>query len=121
MRFNLFNDHHETLTTMTEPASDPTRDYRWRLSISRAEWLILAARLADAVNYLNFKSACHDQPSQSNKSLAYLRIWQTMHDLQRSERDAEDIDRLGRNEPDDVPWKSPTTVNEPDEPPLKPW
>ena len=24
--FNLFNDHHETLTTMTAPTSDPTRD-----------------------------------------------------------------------------------------------
>lgn len=48
-------DHHETLKTMTAPTSDPTRDYRWRLSISREEWLILATRLADAVNYPNFK------------------------------------------------------------------
>lgn len=102
--FNLYNDHHEALSSMTRPASDPTRDYRWRLSVSREEWLILATRLADAVNYSNFKSACHKRPDQDSKAGALLHVWGIMSDLQRDENYPQ------RDDPDS------TTIDEPDKP-----
>jgi len=104
---------------MTKPASDESRDYRYRIGLDKKDWIKLAARLAEAVDYSNFKSAVHDQPSQSNKSMAYLRIWQTMMDVQRADRDAEDDDRLGHDD-DSIPCKSPTTIDEPDKPAKQP-
>jgi hypothetical protein len=101
---NLYNDHHEVLSSMTKPASDESGDYRYWIGLDKKDWIKLAARLAEAVDYSNFKSAVHDQPSQSNKSMAYLRIWQTMMDVQRADRDAEDDDRLGHDD-DSIPWK----------------
>lgn len=113
--FNLFNEHHETLKTMTEPSSDPTRDYRWRLSISRAEWLILATRLAEQVTYSNFKSACHKRPDQESKAGALMKVWQVMADVQREEN-YPTTDKFN----DYAPWKSATTIDEPDKPTKKP-
>jgi hypothetical protein len=54
--FNLFNDHQAILPSMIKPASDESRDYRWRLSINRDDWITLAGRPAAAVDYTNFKS-----------------------------------------------------------------
>jgi hypothetical protein len=67
---------------MRRPTSDDARDYRYRLSISKRDWVKLAAELASEVDYPNFKSAVHDRPDQENKSRAYLEIWSIMHDVQ---------------------------------------
>jgi hypothetical protein len=69
--FNLF-DANQDLPSIGRPTSDESRDYRWRMSISKADWIRLAARLAEAVDYSNFKNAVHDQPDQGNKGRAYL-------------------------------------------------
>jgi hypothetical protein len=82
---NLWRDHHAALPSMTEPTSNELRDYRWRLSVSKADFVTLAARLAEGVTYSNFKSAVHKEPSQQNKSLPYLRVWQLLNDVQRAE------------------------------------
>jgi hypothetical protein len=82
---NLYNEHHETLMSMEEPTSDPTRDYRWRMSVLKEDFVKLAGRLAEAVTYSNFKSAVHDRKDQQNKTLAYGKLWQTMHDVQVDE------------------------------------
>src|ERR1700759_1216709 len=66
--YNLYNEHHETLASMEMPTSDPGRDYRWRMSISKEDFVKLAGRLAEAVTYSNFKSAVHDRPDQQNKT-----------------------------------------------------
>ena len=71
---NLF-DANKNLPSIEHPTSDEARDYRWRMSISKADWVQLAARLAEAVDYSNFKNAVHDQPDQLNKNRAYLAIW----------------------------------------------
>jgi hypothetical protein len=83
--FNLYNEHHETLASMEEPTSDPSRDYRWRMSVSKEDFVKLTGRLAEAVTYSNFKSAVHDRKDQQNKSSAYVKVWQTMHDVQVDE------------------------------------
>jgi hypothetical protein len=84
--FNLFNDYHKELPSMTKPTSDESRDYRWRLSIDRTDWPRLAARLAESVTYSNFKSAVAKQPGQANKIGALHEVWATMARLQWDER-----------------------------------
>jgi hypothetical protein len=83
--YNLYNEHHETLASMEMPTSDPSRDYRWRMSVSKEDFVKLAGRMAEAVTYSNFKSAVHDRPDQQNKTLAYGKVWQTMHEVQVEE------------------------------------
>jgi hypothetical protein len=80
---NLWDEHHETLKSMTEPTSGETRDYRWRLSLDKTDWMRLACRLAQAIDYSNFKSECHKRPDQANKTLVYSKVWQVLHDVQR--------------------------------------
>jgi hypothetical protein len=82
--FNLF-DANQDLPSLERPTSDESRDYRWRMSISKADWVQLAARLAEAVDYSNFKNAVHDQPDQGNKGRPYLAIWRIMHEVQLAE------------------------------------
>jgi hypothetical protein len=82
--FNLF-DASKDLPSMERPTSDESRDYRWRMSISKADWVQLATRLAEAVDYSNFKNAVHDQPDQLNKGRPYLAIWRIMHEVQLAE------------------------------------
>ena len=82
--FNLFNANQD-LPSLERPTSDESRDYRWRMSIGRADWVLLAARLAASVDYSNFKNAVHDQPDQINKGRAYLAIWRVMHEVQLAE------------------------------------
>ena len=72
--------------SMRKLTSDENRDYRWRLSISKRDWVKLAAEIASEVDYPNFKSAVHDRPDQDNKSGPYLEIWSIMHALQMDER-----------------------------------
>ena len=82
--FNLFTANKD-LPSIGRPTSDESRDYRWRMSIGKADWIRLAARLAEAVDYSNFKNAVHDQPDQLNKGRAYLAIWRVMHEVQLAE------------------------------------
>jgi hypothetical protein len=82
--FNLF-EANQDFASLERPNSDESRDYRWRMSIGRADWVQLAARLAETVDYSNFKNAVHDQPDQLNKGRAYLSIWRVMHDVQLAE------------------------------------
>lgn len=107
--FNLYNAHHETLASMTEPTSDATRDYRWRLSVSKADWIELAALLASEIDYGNFKSACHKRPDQDSKAGALMKVWQILADVQREEN-YPTSDKFN----DYAPWKSLTTIDEPD-------
>jgi len=79
---NLYSRYRKACPSMRKPTSDETRDYRWRLSISKRDWVKLAAELASEVDYPNFKSAVHDRPDQANKSRAYAEVWATMHQVQ---------------------------------------
>ena len=74
------------LPPVEKPNSDETRDYRWRVSLDRNDWLTLAGRLAAGVGYSNFKSAVAKEPSQQNKSEAYHDIWATLYRVQLNER-----------------------------------
>ena len=82
---NLFRSHRETCASMEPPTSDEARDYRYRLSISKRDWMKLAAKLAEQVEYNNFKMAVHERPDQADKTAAYSEIWWTMRRVQMGE------------------------------------
>jgi hypothetical protein len=82
---NLYRDHHKELASMEPPTSDESRDYRWRISISPGDWLKLATRLADQIDYSNFKSEVHKRADQANKTAPYHEVWATMARLQWEE------------------------------------
>jgi hypothetical protein len=46
---NLFRSHRETCASMDPPTSDEARDYRYRLSISKRDWMKLAAKPAEMI------------------------------------------------------------------------
>ena len=80
--FNLFNDDQAILPRVIKPVSDESRDYRWRLSITRDDWITLAGRPAAAVDYTNFKSEVAKRSDQRNKSGPYHETWAVMRGLQ---------------------------------------
>jgi hypothetical protein len=82
---NLHRRYSTKCPSMRNPTSDETRDYRYRLSISKRDWVKLVAELASNVDYPNFKTAVHDRPDQENKSQPYLEIWSIMHAVQVDE------------------------------------
>jgi hypothetical protein len=82
---NLYDRYRGKCPSMRKPTSDDTRDYRYRLSISKCDWVKLAAELASEVDYPNFKSAVHNRPDQNNKSRPYFKIWSIMHAVQLDE------------------------------------
>ncbi len=79
---NLYNRYRDKCPSMRKPTSDDTRDYRYRISISKRDWVKLAGLLAAAVGYPNFKAEIHQRPDQANKGQAYAEVWATMHRLQ---------------------------------------
>jgi hypothetical protein len=84
---------NKDLASIEKPTSDESRDYRWRMSLDRQDWLTLVGQLAAAVDYPNFKSAVAKEPSQQNKSEAYHDVWTTLHELQRKENHGKDRNR----------------------------
>jgi hypothetical protein len=70
---------------MTRPNADETRDYRWRISMRKKDWVAIVAQLATEISYCNFKDEIHKRPDQSNKHSAYLSVWSAMLRVQQSE------------------------------------
>lgn len=81
--FNLY-EQNQDLKSLSKPVSDESRDYRWILSVSKNEWIKMAARLACEVRYPNFKSACA-KTDQAAKLGALHDIWSIRHAEQRKE------------------------------------
>jgi hypothetical protein len=52
--FNLFLAFKDKYP-MTLPQADEARDYRWRLSMKRADWALVVAELAAGIDYANFQ------------------------------------------------------------------
>jgi hypothetical protein len=82
---NLFTKYAKACPSMRKPTADNARDYRYRLSISKPDWVKLAGLLAESVEYPNFKSAVHQRADQQNKDAAYMEIWALMREVQYTE------------------------------------
>jgi len=75
----------------------PTADYCCRLFVTRRDWETLAAALAAAIDYPNFKEAVHGDPERDT---AYMQMWAVMRRFQRQKTDAaEDADLPAWSEP----------------------
>jgi len=61
----------------------PKRDYCCRMFMPKAEWVTAAERLAEDLNYTNFKDTVH---GEFDRDQAYMNVWCTMLDLQRRRR-----------------------------------
>ena len=86
---NLFNRYRHKCPSMQKPTSDEARNYRWRLSVTKEDWVTLAGILAAAVDYSNFKDAVYKRKDQDGKAAAYLEIWRVMRDVQFDELEDE--------------------------------
>jgi hypothetical protein len=93
--FNLF-DANEDLKSMEPPTSDESRDYRWRLSLDKTDWLRLACRLAQGIDYGNFKSEVAKHPEQGSKLHAYHQVWHELWQVQRDEPEPLPAKRMAR-------------------------
>jgi hypothetical protein len=74
------------LASVEKPTSDESRDYRYRMSLDKLDWVVLASRLAAAIDYSNFKSAVAKEPSQRNKNEACHDVWATLYRVQLNDR-----------------------------------
>lgn len=82
----------------------PEADYRWRILCRPSTWEMLAVKLAQDVDYSNFKNSVGDD--QHDKPL--MAVWSAMHRFQedtlrreRRERTALPLFQGGFDEPDD--------------------
>lgn len=62
--------------------SDRQADYRWRAIVSRAEWVVALAQLAEEIDYANFKNAVRDSQG-ADRSRLYARVWEALRGLQQ--------------------------------------
>jgi hypothetical protein len=57
----------------------PHRDYLYRVMVKREDWKKAVARLADEIDYTNFKNEVHDG---THRDAAYSRVWSVMYAIQ---------------------------------------
>ena len=56
-------------------------DYQFRVVVDQEQYLAVMQHLTSLVDYSNFKSMIHDQPSQGKKNALYGKIWSLYNDL----------------------------------------
>jgi hypothetical protein len=59
-------------------------DYRYRIIVGPEEIALIMRRLAETIDYTNFKSRVAERPDQRAKGHAYHEIWDTMFALQEA-------------------------------------
>lgn len=59
-------------------------DYRWRVIVTRDEWVAACAALAESIDYGNFKDAV-DERQGGFRHDVYARVWSVLHALQRDD------------------------------------
>ncbi len=63
-------------------------DYRWRMVVSGAEARALVGKLAEDIDYANFKGAVARTPGQADKSGILHEIWSLMYRYQGGKEEA---------------------------------
>jgi hypothetical protein len=70
------------------PVHLPGRDYAWRIRCAKADWVKVAGRLAEDVNYTNFKNAVHElRPEDMSYIHALHETWRVGMDMQNTTHD----------------------------------
>lgn len=68
--------------TKTEMVENPTADYRYRTTITRAAWGDYLQQASRELDYPNFKDAMHGVFSDSRRDRAHMEVWSAMNRLQ---------------------------------------
>ncbi len=58
-------------------------DYRYRVYVSRDDWIMAAALLAEEIDYPNFKDEVGRKQGYERSRL-YMKVWSALFELQRS-------------------------------------
>jgi hypothetical protein len=66
--------------------STPKNDYGWRIEITRAQWVAVAALLAEEIDWGNFKDRCAKSGVDSRYVRVLHRVWEKMFDYQSGVR-----------------------------------
>ena len=78
----------------------PDGDYRWRVVMSRGAATAGVAGLCMAIDYDNFKDACHEL-NEPDRDMALMRVWSAMNNLQRNRHP---LPGEGRTQATLFPW-----------------
>lgn len=81
----------------TKIAVNSRTDYRYRFIADRMAWITIMIRLMVDLHYTNFKDAVFDAESgemREKRHEAYLKIWSVMCNLQKSEADSNNRDKV---------------------------
>jgi hypothetical protein len=57
-------------------------DYRFRVYVTREDWVAASADLARQIDYPNFKSAVEDRQGRARADI-YMKVWSALARLQR--------------------------------------
>ena len=68
-----------------EIVETPERDYRYRAIVDRDEWAFAVCRMAEEIDYPNFKDAVAARQGRS-RAARYAEVWSVMYELQLAER-----------------------------------
>ncbi len=60
-------------------------DYRYRLEINKSSWSDVISKIADDINYTNFKNSVKDNLDEYRAELCN-QVWDVMYDLQATEK-----------------------------------
>lgn len=60
----------------------PPADYRWRVTLTRGQWVYLVAKFAAEIAYGNFKNEAHKREHPSGFMPALHRVWGNLMDFQ---------------------------------------
>jgi hypothetical protein len=83
VRRDLENLH--SLTSLTGPILEtPDADYHWRWIVTPAEAEVITRRLAQNIDYSNFKGTVAKQPDQTEKLAGLHDIWEIHHRWQKA-------------------------------------
>jgi hypothetical protein len=65
----------------------PGRDYRWRLFVSKEQWVVIVAEMTEEQEWSNFKNeaARYQRGDGSDYVLALHAVWSVMNRLQETE------------------------------------
>ena len=66
-----------------EPSRDDGTDYRWRIRCRKSEWVEAVSKMAEEIDYSNFKSRIAAEDPERAHLLA--RVWDVLYDIQRHE------------------------------------
>lgn len=85
VRARVKKDLEELLaqTDTTAPVQTwPGADYRYRVIVGADQLPVFFQKLAESIDYDNFKNMIHASPTQQGKYYAYSSVWEIMYQQQ---------------------------------------